>query len=235
MASKKGIKKRGANRPVRSTDQSSGTPTLPYTQTPGALRRFLAEVPKRPRPPRVNMDLLRSWGIRDTNANSIIRVLRAVDLIGSNSEPTPTYEEFMKLNTGPFALGAKVRQVYQKLFDASREPYKEDVDSLRNLFNIHSGGAPNTINFQIQTFKALADYSRFDGSAVEAGAAPQRSDAIAGSRPSGSETSGQTAIHIDLHIHLPENKSRRDYEYMFEDIARYIYGRSVGGNRDEHE
>jgi len=43
------------------------------------------------------------------------------------------------------------------------------------------------------------------------------------------------AIHIDLHIHLPENKSRRDYEYIFEDIARYIFGRNVTEDGNERD
>jgi hypothetical protein len=34
-------------------------------------------------------------------------------------------------------------------------------------------------------------------------------------------------VHIDLHIHLPENKSRRDYEAIIEDIGRYIYGKNL--------
>jgi hypothetical protein len=42
----------------------------------------------------------------------------------------------------------------------------------------------------------------------------------------------QPIVNINLHIHLPENKSRRDYETIIEDIGRYIFGR-VNGDRRE--
>ena len=41
---------------------------------------------------------------------------------------------------------------------------------------------------------------------------------------------GVPAIHIDLHIHLPENKTTRDYEAIIQDIARYIFKQEVGAN-----
>ena len=34
-------------------------------------------------------------------------------------------------------------------------------------------------------------------------------------------------MQIDLHIHLPENKTTRDYEAIIQDIAKYIYGRQI--------
>jgi hypothetical protein len=101
------------------------------------------------------------------------------------------------------------------------------------LFNIHSGGGERTIDQQIQTFKALCENTSFDviptpanttGSA--AGTQPIQGTALQ------SGTTGGPAVHIDLHIHLPENKSRRDYEDIIENIGRYIFGREM---RDRSE
>ena len=233
-ASKKAGKKSASRRRVPTSESTTGTAKFPYTNKPGSLRKFLEEAPRKPRPDKVNKKLLQSWGLRDTNDQSIIRVLKSVDLVSQSNVPTDKYTEFMNLASGPQVLGVEIRRVYELLFQASHEPYRESAEVLQNLFNIHSGGS--TISLQIQTFKALCDFAKFDGG-VNPGRPAGRSGESGGV---GSGTGGHQGsnrigpmIHIDLHIHLPENKSRRDYEYMFEDIARYIYRQGESSDDDQ--
>jgi hypothetical protein len=204
------------------------TPKFPYTTKPSSLRKFLAMVPQKPKPGKINSTLIKSWGFKDTNDATMIRVLKAVGLVGADNTPTPDYIAFMHKGTGPGHLAQKVRELYPALFEASHSPHTEPTASLENLFNIHSGGATGTIAQQMQTFKALCDHADFSGSvsppaATSIVSTTERKE-ISGK--AGTASNGPT-IHIDLHIHLPGNKSRRDYEYMFEDIARYIYGRAT--------
>lgn len=226
MAKKKQRKKQPQTRTRAATE-----PKFPYTVTPGALRTFLKQVPEKPRPTRINRQLLKSWGHGDTNAGSIIRVLKRLGLVASGNEPTPDYDAFMHAQTGPAVLGNKIKEVYAPLFNASKAPYKEPEPALRNLFNIHSGGSASTISYQIQTFKALCDHATFDAGgapttllAVSPAGAPGQS-ATGGSRSNGG---GSPTIHIDLHIHLPPDKSSREYQAMFEDIGRYLLGKGSG-------
>jgi hypothetical protein len=182
-------------------------------------------VPQKPKPGKINQTLLKSWGFKDSNDVSIIRVLKAVGLVGADNTPTGDYVAFMHRGTGPGHLAQKIRQLYPALFESYHRPHKESADVLENLFNIHSGGASGTITQQIQTFKALCDHADFLTTAAPSGAAAGVSETRKEVTMPGVAVSG-ASIHIDLHIHLPGNKSRRDYEYMFEDIARYIYGRT---------
>jgi hypothetical protein len=126
---------------------------------------------------------------------------------------------------GAVALAEPLRRIYEPLFHASHAPYKESNDRLQNLFNIHSGSGERALEQQIQTFKALAENTVFDGANVapsaETGSSP--SNVTVQGRPMISN--GSPVVHIDLHIHLPENKSRRDYEAIIEDIGRFIFGR----------
>jgi len=179
---------------------------------------------------------LASWDIKGNDtATGIVRVLKALGLVTQTGEPTEAYTTFMQLGSGPAILAGKVRDVYAPLFGASLEPYKEAQESLRNLFNIHSGGAAPTIDLQIQTFKALSDYSDFSSSGASSignkTVARQPSDALP--QPVAGGPLG-APIHIDLHIHLPENKSSRDYQYIIQDIARFIY-QNQGAAPDERE
>jgi len=208
-------------------------PKFPYTTKPSSLRRLLQEIPKKPRPPKFDKNQLRSWGFNDANDYSVLRVLKAVGLLNSNSEPTDLYAQYMHLENGAAALAEPMKRVYEPLFHAAHAPYKESNDRLQNLFNIHSGGGERALEQQIQTFKALAENTIFEGHSP----GPLPSSGVQG--PAAVSTNvdqgrgGSPSVHIDLHIHLPENKSRRDYEAMIEDIGRFIFGRTEGGRRDE--
>ena len=128
----------------------------------------------------------------------------------------------MRPNDGPAVLGDRIREVYSDFFTTSHEPFKESDEEITRLFNIHSGGSEGTLKYQAQTFKALCEFATFDG------ANPNPNDPSA-VNPSAQQVAPQSqpssipAVHIDLHIHLPENKSTRDYQAIIEDIARYIY------------
>lgn len=221
MAKKKIPKRKTSNRKPKA--KSGTSPKFKYTNTPNSLRKFLRLVPDKPRPSKVNNDLLKSWGICDSNANTIIRVLKSIDLVGSNNEPTDHYTSFMQPNTGPATLGAQIRIEFDPLFETSHEPFNESNEDIKRLFNIHSGGSEGTINYQIQTFKVLCEFAKFDSDSVDVspngGQPPNNSNGPGNQQP----PAKAPPIHIDLHIHLPENKATRDYQAIIEDIARYIY------------
>jgi hypothetical protein len=216
----------------------ASAPRFPYATTPNALRKFLELVPNKPKPPKVNADLLRAWGLKNTNDQTLIRVLKALKLVGANNEPTERYTEYMSPLNGPGVLAEAAREVWAPLFISSHEPHREDDRTLRNYFNVHSGGSEGTIALQIQTFKAVADHADFGAEPKRGGTGVSGQTMTEGSGKPGTGAQGAEGgpqIHIDLHIHLPENKSRRDYEYIFEDIARYIFGRDVGGNSNDRD
>lgn len=202
-----------------------GSPKFPYTTQPNALRRLLAEVPKRPKPPRMSLSTLKTWNVSSTNDTSPINVLKKLGLLGTSGEPTPLYADFMKTGTGPAVLAERIRDVYRVLFENSHAPQSEPDEELKKLFHIHSGGGDDAMRYQIQTFKVLSDYANFVATAPLANqSSGTRDNASGGSRVGSINV---PPVQVDLHIHLPENKATRDYEAIIQDIARYIYGRDV--------
>ncbi len=207
-------------------------PKFPYTTKPSSLRRLLKEIPTKPKPPKFDKELLRSWGFTDANDYSMLRVLKAVGLLDSNNQPTDLYSRYMQLDGGSAALAEPIKKAYEPLFHASHTPFKESNEKLQNLFNIHSGGGARALDQQIQTFKALCEYASFD--AVPQAPAPYAKPGVQTPVLASVQQPGVAVeTHINLHIHLPENKTRRDYEAMIEDIGRYIFGRIGVGHRDE--
>lgn len=227
MAAKKKTPRKSKSEPNAEATKAK----YAYTTKPGSLRKLLQLIPTKPKPTKFDKALMHSWGFKDSNDMTILRVLKEVNLINDRNEPTAIYVQFMSLKDGAKALGPEIKRVYEPLFQAAHKPYDEDNQQLKNLFNIHSGGGERNIEFQIQTFKALCENASFDGSPVGNGA---QVSAEGSSNSTGSAATGggsaQAHVNINLHIHLPENKTRRDYEAIIEDIGHYIFGR-VSGER----
>src|SRR5437016_13929030 len=74
----------------RTGETQEPSPKFPYATKPGSLRKFLTLIPQRPKPGKINARLLRSWGFKDGNDYSIVRVLKAVGLVGGDNTPTQT-------------------------------------------------------------------------------------------------------------------------------------------------
>lgn len=208
-------------------------PKFPYTTKPGSLRKLLKEIPKRPKPQKFDINLLKAWGFRDSNDYTMVRVLKAVGFLSDGNVPTDRYAEFMHPEDAGKALGTEVRRVYAPLFQASHTPHIDSAENLRTLFNIHSGGGNSTMDHQINTFKALAENANLTASPLDAkiNSNPPGPQLNATGTPLGGDQSYPT-VNINLHIHLPENKSRRDYEDIIEDIGRYIFGRAGSNSRE---
>lgn len=209
-------------------------PKFPYTTKPASLRRLLKEIPKKPRPPKFDKSLLRSWGFTDANDYSMLRVLKAVNLLNDKNEPTELYGRFMSIDGGAVLLGPEIKRVYAPMFQASHTPYTESAEKLQNLFNIHSGGGERALDQQIQTFKALCENASFEQLTSASGVTGVLVDRAASKGlPGAGGPSTPPVININLHIHLPENKTRRDYEDIIEDIGRHIFGRTTEDRSDK--
>ena len=116
------------------------------------------------------------------------------------------------------------------LFEHSHSPQNDSTEELQKLFNIHSGGGRETMRLQIQTFKALCEHARFD-SVGRTNSGDLHSQVAVNSNSAASKPAEEMPpIHIALHIHLPENKTSRDYEAIIQDIGRYIYGKRPDAN-----
>lgn len=206
---------------------ATGEPKFPYTTEPKALRRLLVEIPKRPKPPKLTMEVLKSWGVsKNNNARTAVNVLKKLGLIGSAGEPTDYYIQYMQTGTGPGVLGMRIKDVYKSLFDNVHAPQDEPAEELRKLFNIHSGGGEDAMRLQVQTFKALAEHANF-GAAGATGSSQIRNASSPPDTDAGGGGASLPPIRVDLHIHLPENKTSREYETIIQDIAKYIYGRDI--------
>src|SRR5437870_670213 len=104
-----------AKRRVRAATE----PKIPYSTKPSSLRRLLQEIPKKPRPPKFDKALLKSWSITDAKDYSMLRVLKAIGLLNATNVPTDLYAQYMNIQGGAGALAEPLRRIYAPLFNAS--------------------------------------------------------------------------------------------------------------------
>jgi len=204
------------NRNSIESDSSVGEPRYPYTVVPKSLRRLLELIPQKPKPPKITNATLKTWGFKNSNDQGNLRVLKAVGMLSASGEPTQTYADYMKPGTGAASLGLLIRKCYEQLFQNVTTPEKAMPDELESFFNINSGGSERTIKLQIETFKALAAYATFGERD------PLQHDETH-DEGSGNFRDSSPTIRIDLHIHLPENKTKAEYDAIFESIANHLY------------
>lgn len=205
-------------------EKETAAPKFPYTTSPSELKNILRLIPTKPKPPKLVTSTANTWGIKNTGVGRTLGVLREIGLIDPSGVPTTDYVAYMTAGTGGLALGQKIKERYKELFEHYTEPQNASNSDLKNFFNIHSGGAEKTIEYQISTFKALAEFASFDGTYT-----PPNSTGVAGN-PKGDNTprGGSAQIHFDLHIHLPEGKNTSDYESIIRAISDYIVAKIKG-------
>src|ERR1700683_446145 len=110
----------------------------------------------------------------------------------------------MKTGSGPATLGERIKDTYRVLFENSHAPQSEPEDELKKLFHIHSGGGPDSMRLQIQTFKALSEHASFGAMGVKDSKLSGVTGAT-GPTPEGNLDSQRfPPVQVDLHIHLPE-------------------------------
>ena len=132
----------------------------------------------------------------------------------------------MQLGKGPATLGREIKKVYNLLFSTVTNPGNASPDDLKSFFNTYGGGGEKVVQLQVQTFKAMASHATFGASDP----LEQSSDSPQEESPNGSGgrgNSGNPAIRIDLHIHLPENKTKVDYDSILESIAKHLYSKNI--------
>jgi hypothetical protein len=210
----------------KPTETTYGTPKYPYASTPSSLGRFLSMVPNKPRPEKVNAATLKAWDFKNTNDQSILRVLKAIELITPTNEPAKVYEDFMQPGKGPAVLGNQIKKIYSTLFSTVTNPGNASTDELKRFFNTYGGGGEKVVQLQVQTFKAIASHATFGASDPLEQSSENTSNLDSGNGTS-TQQSGNPAIRIDLHIHLPENKTKADYDSILEGIAKHIYGKNI--------
>ena len=101
----------------------------PYTTAPNKLREFLKGLPSRAVPDKVTVKYLISIGMKSTADRSIIPVLKAVNLLDNNGNPTENYKTFRDGSRGPPLLATLIRATYDGLYKVYEDAHNQSDQS----------------------------------------------------------------------------------------------------------
>lgn len=193
-----------------------------YTYVPNSLRKFLKGVPDRGVPSKVDAAHLKSIGLKEQHDQSIIRVLKFINLLNNDGSPAQAYKDFRDKSKGPSVLAREIRSAYKELFDTYPDAQTQSDENLRNFFSGKTNLGTAAIRLIIATFKVLCEFGDF--SDVQAGASGPSSitHALQSGVAAHEGTGGGPAIHINLQIYLPENVDASAYDAIFAAISRHL-------------
>lgn len=203
-----------------------GNPRYPYTVAPGALKKFLEQIPAKPKPPKVNLPQLKGWDIKDNNAASIIRVLASVGVLTQDGAPTGLFEDLMRGEEGKKQLGEHIKVAYKELFEAEHEPYRDDA-TVTKLLNIHGGTeAAATIRRMRETFLILCRAADFSG--PPRGSRRQPQSESFGDEPNEDDHAGGSSqdapsIVINIQLTLPPGLDGNAYDAFFASMKKNLW------------
>ncbi|BBO24651.1 conserved hypothetical protein [Candidatus Nitrosymbiomonas proteolyticus] len=208
------------------TTGAVGSPKYPYTISPGSLKKFLEQVPKKPKPPKVNLAQLKGWDIKDNNAPTIVKVLASVGVLGTDGVPTELYERLMKGGVGEKELAANIKSVYKEFFEAEHEPYK-DEGTVTKLLHIHGGTeAKATIGRMRETFLILcraADWSGASSAKDKSGPSKGKETTVRGADfEQNCELAGPSVV-INIQVTLPSGADEKSYDAFFASMRKHLW------------
>jgi Family of unknown function (DUF5343) len=143
-----------------------------YTKLTVKLSALLRLAPAVGPPEKVDEAWLSSVGIASSDAKSIIRVLRFVDLIEDDGAPTELWEAIRhQTSANRIRFAGAVRKAYKQLFDSYPDAHRKDEETLRTFFRGQGLGGEEVQAAARRTFRALIPFGDFEagGQSSEAG------------------------------------------------------------------
>lgn len=193
---------------------------IPYARTPNALRKFIKGIPDRNIPSKVDGGYLKSIGLKNTNDQSVVPVLKSVDLLDASGKPTDAYRGFRDKVRGPLILGDRLRKAYAILFNVFEDANSRNDSELNNVLATHIEGGARVQQMILATFKVLCEFASFSQGVTGAPVTP----AAGASVYQAPQAVGTPRIetHLNIQLHLPETKDASVYDAIFESLVRNL-------------
>ena len=200
---------------------------LPYTSSPGVLRRVLEKVPNSEKPSIFTGDFLGTvMEARGGAARPIIPILKATGLLNQTGAPTELYAQFQTEAGRSAAALQALRNGFGEIFRRNQYAHKADEAALIDII-VAITGLPKKegiVRYILTTFQAFQEYAkqaREEARADEGGEDPLPYDAPPPPPPppsqNGSDT-GRLQLAYNINVVLPETTNVEVYNAIFRSL-----------------
>lgn len=194
---------------------------LPYTSSPGVLKRVLERIPSSEKPGTFNTDFLGTvMGATGGAARPIIPILKATGLLNQAGTPTELYAQYQTEAGRPTAALQALHNGFGEIFRRNQYAHRADESALTDVI-VSITGLPkkdHIVRYILNTFQVFQDtakLAREDGSQNEAHEhGPTESDKQSDSSTQG----GRLQLAYNINIVLPETTNVEVYNAIFRSL-----------------
>lgn len=194
---------------------------IPYMPSVKNLDAILAKIRKAQTPPKFTYDFLHSnLGFKSSNDRAVIKVLKQLGFLRSDSRPTARYNDFRSEKGKSRALAEGLREGWSEVFLSDQEAHKRSTGELKEILKNVTGKSESVAEKMATTFNALCDHADF-GALGEEPEEPDLSEedgeeeSYREPRPPRDIRGGELALHNDIHVHLPTTSDVAVYTAIF--------------------
>lgn len=197
---------------------------LPYTSSPGVLRRVLEKIPTSEKPGIFTNDFLGTvMGATGGAARPIIPILKATGLLNQTGTPTELYAQFQTDAGRPDAALQALRNGFGEVFRRNQYAHRADEAALIDVI-VAITGLPKRegiVRYILTTFQAFQDYAkqaREDAKKEEQRIAASEHDALPPPVERIGGGAGRLQLAYNINVVLPETTNVEVYNAIFKSL-----------------
>lgn len=196
--------------------------SLPYTSSPGVLRRVLEKIPTSEKPSVFNTDFLGTvMGATGGAARPIIPILKATGLLNQNGAPTELYAQFQTEAGRPAAALQALQNGFREIFRRNQYAHRATEPELLDIIVAITGlpkkeGVVRSILNTFQTFQELAKNVRETEDVAQQEEAGTSAEVAQAESVGGVGSGLQLAYNIN--VVLPETTNVEVYNAIFRSL-----------------
>ena len=217
---------------VEGTRKEDMVAEIPYMTTIKNIPAIFEKMRSAGTPPKFNRTFLSdTLGFKGSGDRGVVKILKQLNLVGSDGTPQVAYNEFRQAGKSGAVLAAGLREGWPAVFLADENAHELSSSQLTEIMKNVSGKGESVAIKMASTFKALceeADWDKPISDGHEVSEDQTDTDApptgpAATKRQVDSTGDGRTlTLHSDVHVHLPLTSDVAVYTAIFRAIREEL-------------
>ena len=199
-----------------------------YIQVYGKLPDVFARIAEAQAPEKFTVQYLKDLGFASTNFRALIPLLKALNFLTAEGEPTPRYHEYRNTARSRQVMADALREAYGDLFTIKAKPTEADRALIEGKFKSTHNVSPNVAKLMASTFYALLDLA--DLSTGPSAPVPPAKPAVEVIQPKPEQPKPEQqpnektrpTLHYNIQIHLPATKDVEVFNAIFKALKEHL-------------